>query len=119
MVVMVDMGGCWPTCGGGGGGGERERGGRGGKRERKRGKEKERLMFVYRNKQCIVDRVISNATLISNVVWLRKRAQNFLSPNFCHTRCPLLPHLISHRYHASTHPRTRHRQGKYHLTGHK
>ena len=81
---MVDMGGCWPTCcGGGGGGGERERGG--GKRERKRGKEKERLMFVYRNKLCIVDRVISNATLISNVLWLRKRAQNFASPNFCHT----------------------------------
>ena len=54
VVVMVDMSGCWPTCGGGGGGSggvERERG----ERERKRGKEKEKLMFVYRNKQCIVD----------------------------------------------------------------
>ena len=58
MVVMVDMSGCWPTCGGGGSDGvERERGEREGERgkEKEKEKEKEKLMFVYRNKQCIVD----------------------------------------------------------------
>ena len=37
-------------------------------------------------------------------MWLRKRTQNFLSPNSGHTRCPPLPpiHVNSHHHRAST-----------------
>ena len=37
-------------------------------------------------------------------MWLRKRAQNFLSPNSGHTRCPSLPpiRVNSHHHRAST-----------------